>query len=362
MENREELGVIPEILTEELDKLVEDIYEKTIGLREVWNLRDKLVVDKIPDVSRKYCLYSVDSGFTAPSLEIVSGYFGIIIVSELISGDNCSYPPRCRAYVEYHPLRDLTSMKARYYERLSLRKVLGEKINNKVVFDIAILDGEILYRGFEAWRVFREEKETARKIVEATNEVFEKSLETNTPIVGVLKRSYSKDLSIIYGLENIELNDRLVMTLLLKPGEMCIIGSYEDIYKKYIEARENRKNDREYIYVRTKWLRELRETYRDFFGEVKVVFYKPENPPNALAVKTEIFPSNWSIGEIVSVLNKTSGKTGFPITVDYVDYLSTIPYSVKELVLNMIKSKLSLRNTELGDLLMKYMNPQRSST
>lgn|GEM_PF-2270293 len=63
------------------------------------------------------------------------------------------------------------------------------------------------------------------------------------------------------------------------------------------------------------------------------------------------------IGAVVLVL----GLTGFPMPIDYVDSLSTIPQDVKLLVYNLVKLLISERDPHPAELVTKLMNPQDQS-
>ncbi|MEM4912585.1 MAG: hypothetical protein QW579_00085 [Desulfurococcaceae archaeon] len=54
---------------------------------------------------------------------------------------------------------------------------------------------------------------------------------TDTPIIGVLKRSYSRDISDLHGLIDLNINDRLLMTMILEPGQFYVQGTYGEIYE-----------------------------------------------------------------------------------------------------------------------------------
>ncbi|MEM0507101.1 MAG: hypothetical protein QXW58_07605, partial [Thermosphaera sp.] len=92
---------------------------------------------------------------------------------------------------------------------------------------------------------------------------------------------------------------------------------------------------------------------------VKIVFYKPRSP-RSLAVKAEVYePRGWRISEVVEALMGSTGSTGFPIPLDYVDQMASITPALRQLVYDLVKSKLSARDAELAEILMKLVNPQK---
>lgn len=374
METNEEtaVGVAPEILVEEVNKVVKEVLRNTSKYRNLARLRAdlKLPIYRIPS-PRTACFYAVDSSYSSPSIELAGGYLGIVQVAEILMGETCGSPPAVRAYIEYHPTRDLTSIKARYYEREHLVKALERKKRGELPFDVVLVDGEVLYRGGleDPEGITREEKLVADYTTDLTVKALEIADELDIPVVGVLKRSYSRDVSILNGLADVNLSDRLLLTMVLKPGQYYVLGSYSEIYGQYQRVlSELRSTEREDAFEQARlaksrfyWLdQKIMSRYGKVSQRVLVIFYKPSNPPDALAVKVEVHPSkSWGMEDIVALLGAISGNTGFPLPIDYVDELSGIPPGVKSLVYNLLKSMLSSADVELAEMLTKLMNPQK---
>lgn len=372
METSEEIyvGVAPEIIYTQIARVIEEIIESTNKYREIGELKKELV----PYIKRIHgsidtCSYAVDSSYSVPPIEIAGGYIGIIQVAEIIVGKNCSNPPVVKAYVEYHPMRDITGVKARLYERSHLNQALGRKKNNELFFDIAFVDGEILYRGgVDKESLTIEERKIVNQTIDKTKTALELAKETDTPIIGVLKRSYSRDISALHGLIDLNINDRLLMTMILEPGQFYVQGTYGEIYEKYRAVLKNKDfADREdpenmsRIRRRFEWLDTLvRQYFSQYKEEILVAYYKPWTPPGALAVKLEIYPTkSWNIEKILSAVISQAGSTGFPVPVDYVDNLSSISPDTKRLVYNLVKSMISRKSPQLAELVTKLMNPQK---
>jgi len=303
----------------------------------------------------------VDSGFTVPPIEIAGGYIWIIQVAEIVMGDTCNTPPKIRAYVEYHRDRDLAGVKAKVWERRALLDALESKRRGEIDFDVAIVDGEVLTRyGEEEYAMVPSE---AREVMKQARELTERALvascEVNTPIVGVLKRSYSGDIRFTYGLFDIGLNDRAIASIMLKRGEYFVLGTYREIEEKITREYSSIEPDPR-ISSRIDWIRRVTSSYGEHVGRVKVVFYKPRLNTVELAVKTEIAEApEWSIGEIVSALSKITGNTGFPIPLDYVDSLAYIRPEIRRLVYELVYSKLSQKDINIARLLSSLVNPQK---
>lgn len=372
METSEEIyvGVAPEIIYTQILKIIEDIVENTSKYREIEELKKELApyLKKIPGVMET-CSFAVDSSYSVPPIEIAGGYIGIIQVAEIIAGTKCNNPPVVKAYVEYHPIRDITGVKARLYEREHLVRALNRKRNNEMSFDIAFVDGEILYRGgLDSETIGSEEIEIINQIVDKTKNALKLSSEIDTPIVGVLKRSYSRDISVLHGFPDLNINDRLLMTMILEPGQYYIQGTYKQIYAKYEAILRSNNIHSKLDQVgkgrlrrRYEWISKLvNMSFPEYRENVFVVYYKPITPPGALAVKLEVYPTrNWNIDKIIVAVSSQTGSTGFPMPIDYVDSLSSISLEVKRLVYSLIKSLISQKDPELAELVTKLMNPQK---
>jgi len=364
-----EPGVAPELLSRDIDRVVEEIYAHVVKLKAVRGLSEGLRASGLvgrAGLGRPCCFYAVDSSFTAPPIEIAGGYLGVIQVAELVSGGSCTGSHRLRAYVEYHPNRDLTSVKARLYERMALLHALEARRRGAAGFDVALIDGGLLYRGgLEEYSYLSpEESGVVDEVASLTVRAFETAWETNTPLVGVLKRSYSRDLAALHGLRGVGLSDRVLMTMILEEGEYHVAGDYVSILrglKSVFEKLEDEEGEEaSLLRSRIQWLESIVNRYKVRVAErVKIVFYKPRSP-RSLAVKAEVYePRGWRISEVVEALMGSTGSTGFPIPLDYVDQMASITPAVRQLVYDLVKSKLSARDAELAEILMKLVNPQK---
>ncbi|MEM4717463.1 MAG: DNA double-strand break repair nuclease NurA [Desulfurococcaceae archaeon] len=372
MEINEEIhvGVAPEIIYTKIAELVDQVIENTSRYREIEELRKTLgpYIKKIHG-SIETCSYAVDSSYSVPPIEIAGGYIGIVQVSEIIAGPRCNSSPIVKAYVEYHPVRDITGIKARLYEREHLIQALLKKKNNEAYFDLALVDGEILYRGgLDNEVIGVEERDIVNQTVNKTKITLQIASETNTPVIGVLKRSYSRDITVLHGHIGLNINDRLLMTMILEPGQYYVQGTYKEIYEKYRAILGERDQYGELsqeatwrIRSRFNWIEKLVITYfPEYKDKILVVYYKPFTPPGALAVKLEVYPTrSWDIEKIIKAVASQTGSTGFPMIIDYVDTLSYISVDVKRLVYSLLKSLISERDPKLAELVTKLMNPQK---
>ncbi|QOR94663.1 DNA double-strand break repair nuclease NurA [Thermosphaera chiliense] len=326
------------------------------------------LIKKFPEHGGGACTYAVDSSYTVPPIEVAGGYIWIIQVAEIVMGVKCNTPPTLKAYVSYHRDRDLAGVQAKVHERNALLKALKDKKNGQMEFDIAIVDGEILtrYGEEEDSSLPSEARELVKKAEELTREALDLAWETDTPLIGVLKRSYSGDIRIIHELFDIGLSDRVIASIVLDHGEYFTIGTYKEFYDEFnrkireILDKVSDENIASRIQARYEWIGRIIRAYKGYVGRVKVVFYKPALKTINLAVKTEIAEApSWSVEKIVSALSGITGSTGFPLPLDYVDQLSYVKYDTRRLVYELVYSKLSQKDMELARLLLSLVNPQK---
>jgi hypothetical protein len=323
------------------------------------------LVKSFGDYTGGLCVYAVDSGFTVPPIEIAGGYVWIIQVAEIVMGNSCGGPPRVRAYVEHHPDRDLAGVEAKVYEREALLKGLEAKRRGELGFDIAIVDGEVLTRYGEEVEaeVSGDALEIMKKATDYTVKALKIAWETGTPVVGVLKRSYSGDIKFSHGFFDLGFNDRAIASIILNHGEYLVLGSYGEIRERIIQRLREKLRDgvpHPRAAARARWIEKILNSYRQHAERVKVVFYKPMLSTVKLAVKTEVAEAGgWSVEKVVSALSKITGSTGFPTPLDYVDALASVRQDIKRLVYELLYSKLYQRNKELATLLSSLVNPQK---
>lgn len=372
METNEEViyGVVPEIVYERMTDVIKDIVSDVKRLKEARKIRDSLgYLFKAAPSSDDVCFFAVDSSYADPSIMIAGGYIGIVQVASLVVGTRCDEYHDVRVYIEYHPTRDITAVKARLYEREHLIWGLKRKREEKLFFDVAIVDGEILYRGeINIEYASGDEGRIIEQTVENTKRALGLAGEMDTPIVGVLKRSYSRDISIVHGYPDLVINDRLLMTMILEPGEFYVLGTYGDLYKKYKEILESMKHigsmsDNQSVEIkhRYRWIERIAtQGFSEYRDDVYVVYYKPYTPPHSLAVKLEVYPTkSWDISKIVTALALIAGESGFPLALDLADSLSTVSSDMKRLIYSLIKSHIAQEDPELAELVTKLMNPQK---
>jgi len=365
----EEVGVAPEIVGEALRKAttkllneVRKVREAISEIRRAIESRRDLFLIRRAGTPRDLCYAAIDSGFTAPAIELVGGYLGIVLVTEVLYGSRCGGGGiDVRAYVDLWFNDDLTNSIARYYERLTTLRLLERKRAGEADFDVLLIDGEIIPR--TRWVSGGERsgrQELLGKVVDLTGEVLKVANETDTAIVGVLKRSYSRDIINILGFSNLKLSDKAVISLVLEEGEYLIAGDHFTI-RAELEKLTGMPG------VRRDWLRSRLEWYESLVNSipvgytVKLAFYRAPRTIYPTATKVEYVTSDTIDEEtLLSNLVHISSGTGIPAPVDYADSFSNISRELKQTVYNKLLAELakSVGSKEIVPLL-SLINPEK---
>jgi len=368
---REAAGVAPEIVEKVLvrtaGRLVKEVEKVRLRIDEIRRsveARGDIFALRVAGDYERLCYAAVDSSFTAPAIELVGGYLGIIAVVKVLYGSRCGGGRRGSAdaevYTELWFNRDYVNEFAKYYERATALRLLEAKRGGGLHFDVLLLDGEIVPR---VWRGSGSEPLRVRA-VEVTNRIIELADETDTAVAGVLKRSYSRDLVNILGFHDLRLSDRAVMSLALKPGEYLVAGSYSDLHRELEKLRGRPGVDDEWLKARLEWYEGILQNTPTGY-EVKLAFYRAPRTLYPTATKVEYMTSS-SLHEeaLISSLVHISTATGLPAPVDEADRLatSTLTRELKQtvyqkLIAEVAKStKASVREVLP---LLSLMNPEK---
>ncbi len=306
------------------------------------------------------CYVAVDSSFTNPAVELVGGYLGVVKVVVVHYGSRCGGGSvEAKAYPGLWFNADLTSSVARYYEKRTGVELLERKKHGKADFDVLLLDGDLIPRSLSSRGSVGE---LHQKIADYTSKIIELADSTDTAVVGVLKRSYSRDLVSIMGFSDLRLSDKAVMSLILKPSEYVVAGSHPEIYGELKKLRGKPGVPGDWLEARLRWYEFIvRNMPRGF--TVKLAYYRAPATIYPVATKIE-FVASGSLGEdeLVSSLMQVSGETGIPVPVDYADSLSAITKELKQTVYQKLLAELSkTAGVEARDavLLLSLTNPEK---
>jgi hypothetical protein len=368
---REAAGVAPEVVEKVLvrtaSRLVKEVEKVRLRIAEIRRsveARGDIFALRVVGDYERLCYATVDSSFTAPAIELVGGYLGIIAVVKVLYGSRCGGGRRGSAdaevYTELWFNRDYVNEFAKYYERATALKLLEAKRGGGLHFDVLLLDGEIIPR---VWRGPGNEPLRVRA-VEVTNRIIELADETDTAVAGVLKRSYSRDLVNILGFHDLRLSDRAVMSLALKPGEYLVAGSYSDLHRELEKLRGRPGVDDEWLKARLEWYEGILQNTPTGY-EVKLAFYRAPKALYPTATKVEYMTSSSLHEEVlISSLAHISTATGLPAPVDEADRLatSTLTRELKQTVYQKLIAEVA-KSTKASAKevlpLLSLMNPEK---
>lgn len=368
---REAAGVAPEVVEKVLvrtaSRLVKEVEKVRLRIAEIRRsveARGDIFALRVVGDYERLCYATVDSSFTAPAIELVGGYLGIIAVVKVLYGSRCGGGRRGSAgaevYTELWFNRDYVNEFAKYYERATALKLLEAKRGGGLHFDVLLLDGEIIPR---VWRGPGNEPLRVRA-VEVTNRIIELADETDTAVAGVLKRSYSRDLVNILGFHDLRLSDRAVMSLALKPGEYLVAGSYSDLHRELEKLRGRPGVDDEWLKARLEWYEGILQNTPTGY-EVKLAFYRAPKTLYPTATKVEYMTSSSLHEEVlISSLVHISTATGLPAPVDEADRLatSTLTRELKQTVYQKLIAEVA-KSTKASAKevlpLLSLMNPEK---
>jgi hypothetical protein len=367
----EEAGVAPEVVEKVLSKTasklvkeVEKLRKRIEEIRKAVELRKELFKIGFAEKFERLCYVAIDSSFTAPAIELVGGYLGIIVVVRELYGSRCTAVGEgavdAKAFIELWFSKDYASSFAKYYERLTAKTLLEKKRSGEVHFDVLLLDGEIIPR---TWREHGE-KGIEAKLIEITNSIIELADKTDTAVVGVLKRSYSRDIVNILRFHDLKLSDRAVMSLILKPGEYLVVTGYDQLHRELELLKSSPGVDVEWLKARLKWYEGILENTPTGYS-IKLAFYRAMKTLYPTATKVEYVTSS-SIDEetLLSGLIYISSETGLPQPIDEVDRLATtalskgLRYTVYQKLLAEV-AKAGKEGIKEVQVLLSLMNPEK---
>nr|KJR72703.1 MAG: single-stranded DNA endonuclease [Vulcanisaeta sp. AZ3] len=341
-------------------------------------LESRNLIKTIPTTSKPINAYAIDSSYPTPPLELVGGILTVLTVG-YVGYLNGSYDKFVTGEVVFEDVGEfehVITRRTQVRERELAIKLLKEKAGGKKGIDLVILDGEIPIHPLPY--NLPASGGVLVHVAKVLNNLLTLSVKTSTPIVGVVKRVRSKFLSILLG-KCLEVNDKLLASLVLNNGEYFVLGSYSDILPQWVrinyEDCELKRNcegkDCEGIKaLMSKRLREgLENLDRVFNGvgyeglrwlkDVQVVFYRPRN--GAPAVKLEVLNPGGvlSIEDVVAYLESQTTDTGYPFLLDRVDEYVRVDARILDYVRNLMINGSKDLNAALMTML-QLTNPQKA--
>jgi len=242
-----------------VDEKLRLLVEQNIGIKRVTDI-----------VASPDPVYAVDSAFPRSPLDLVGMSMSIVAVAVAkYSRGRTSVKRTRRILVEFlgELDQDYVAAFARLEERRHALNIVDEA-------EMLVIDGEILPR--------RGSSELWANVESLSMMLVKELLRRGVPIVGVLKRSYSRHIADMIGMP---LSDKALASLILRRGE-------------FIEVAHNQEQ-----------LARL---------GCRIVFYKPLRG-FAEAVKLEVCSKRVPVGDVVAILAREAGPTGLPWIIDLVD-------------------------------------------
>lgn len=352
----------------------------TAFISDVKALRDSLssAIRPIQQKPGQYFTYAIDSSFPQTPLELVGGVLTVVSYGYVgqAGGVTDKYVTGTVIFEDSSEVSKSIELFSKVKERELAIRLLRDKKRGRRVIDMIILDGEIYIHPLP---YNLPSKESSRKrIEEVVDRMIALAEDTQTTLVGVVKRVRSRYLSIFLN-RCLEVNDKLAMSLVLRRGEYANVGSFREILPRWIRVNymdcevkkgmgrdeaERRLNEglQNLERVFTGDGGRLRGVSR--IGDLNVLFYKAQN--SSIATKVEVLDfAKIGHDKIVSYLASQTTSTGYPYLLDLVD----VYVRVNPMILDYVRTLL-LKNVGAGPgeqdvkevvtSLLQLTNPQKA--
>lgn len=270
-------------------------------------LEDK--IKRVDDVDETYSCIAIDSSYTTSLISLVSvalgavayGYYKFPQDEKEISGEVFEYKGAGESI--HHNLSHYARSKERV---VAINYLLKHNDIDGVVFDGDFPPFPIPFKlvnhinvGFSKIR-FREEVARLYSLIN----------ERRVWCLGVVKRIRFPILSTLF---NMDVEEKIIASLLLEPNEYIILGEYGKIVPE-VFSRNSR-------FSLAEWERISREMPE--VSKTKVIYFKPSRSRSQMAIKL-LYYGEEPIEKIVGFLNKYTNWTGYPIFLDIIDRLVSV--------------------------------------
>lgn len=354
---------------ERLAKLVKSIQRSKDLIRG--RLEGLGMLKRVGRVPRAPPYLALDTGFTSPPLELIGGKLLIVIRSHVLHGAPSSVvePVASVGIVKLVEEESVGKPFSKVVERRFIRDVLKLKREGKLNIKLIIVDGELFPRvppGLK--RRHGIASKLYGKVLELTNEVLELAEETETALVGVVKRSYGRDIPVVINYPEIPVNDKALATYTLNPGEWVDLETYSDLVyylRKFIEEHGAELPPRTVrgLENRLAWIIAVMRESNYLTSSIRVAVYKAKLPTYFMAAtKIEAWPSNeLSMDDIVAFLSSITGVNGVPHPIDLVDSMCRVRKELLHLTQQRLQSELLklLNDPALAMSLAGLTNPEK---
>ena len=357
-----------DIAEEIVRKLMEFREEKTASGSRLWEAVESRIVRRRLGLEDPPPGVAIDSTFPIDGgMELVGGRLVAIVAGYVgFNGFQSSEGPRgsyaVAKLVDSEEALKIVPYYAKLYEKKLAMRILSAIASGSANARIMLFDGELVPYPL----LFKHPKSIAKsrilsKLAEVMPKLLEEAEKNSITLVGVVKRSYSKLLAVIAG-RKLPLNDKAVMSILLRHGEYAYVGRFGELLPKYatiiaLERGGSLSKYREAVKAALKSC--------SYYADIAVAFYKPHGiSPSHQAVRVEILDfGGYGIDRILSMLNKlTNPATGLPYPIDLVDEYIRLEARILELLRRKVIGYLAQALDYLGPaavMLLGHTNPEK---
>ncbi|MEL9939670.1 MAG: DNA double-strand break repair nuclease NurA [Ignisphaera sp.] len=292
---------------------------------------------------------AVDSTWSKPTLEIVSGVFGVIVSGYVVVG------PSGTSSYEICRMSSIVGNSERYvntaievYAKILEYDTALKALDKHSYVDMVMLDGSLYFSTRPSF--FNPAKNADENSLENIKEIDElisigsskllrllrKASDLGLPVVGVVKRVSSRFIaSYIEGLDSElarllrRLNDKVILSYVLEPGEYAVISSYLDIFKMHLSIMK--RSSKALKQKRIQTILDMLETCSsgnavsglknicDVMRETAIVFYKPvSDMVYPQAIRLDVYPRS-RIEDVLEYVMHNTSQNAVPIPIDYAD-------------------------------------------
>jgi hypothetical protein len=336
-------------LARELIRVLEERYVSPI--RIAFNeIRKLLRVERFDEGAGEggEIVIAVDSTWSRPALELVAGVFGIIVSGYVVVGPSG---------ISFYGITDVSLRLGNAENRLNVIIELDSKIlelntalkaveKHKYV-DMVVLDGSLFFStrpSFFTPKSFPDISEVKRasnpdKLASyasyALIRLLKKCEGMQIPVIGVVKRVSSTFIATLIGNSSPQLhsklkhiNDKTLLSYVLKPGEYVVLESYLNIFKEHLQRAmdgnpsskkrlENILNTLEKC--NTSKAYELLQELCKFMENTAIVYYMPKSDMVFRQVtRLDVYPRT-AVEKVLGYVMKNTSQNAVPIPIDYVD-------------------------------------------
>lgn len=339
---------------EENPELLEQLYRASVKVNE-WLQRELSKVTLNRDIAREklkvkahdgsptrfISILAVDSTWSIPHLELVMGSIAVIVSGYVIvapqglGSHGISYVALRMSSGDVEDRFTLSlELSARVKEYLTAYKQLEGDV------DLVMLDGPLYHLMIPEFYtphrgdVLQDSRRAAGfKLASIASrallDLLVKADKLGVPVVGVVKRVTSRLLlsklrdvrELVEILERF--NDKLVASLILRPGEYIVVDNMLESLREYLELKSDKGRYQRLLRVINYCLEapedSLERSLCKRIEKTAMVFYRHKgNTVAPQATRLDVYPASY-VDEIVSYAIENSTENNVPAPIDYVD-------------------------------------------